>query len=270
MTAELLAIDIGNTAVKLGWFSSLAQVRRGTLPEPLDTQDVTLRDGLPEWPASGPLAWPHPAVPWFVTSVNRPATEACLAWRERWGCATSWRLLDYRDVPLSVLVDEPPRVGLDRLATAVAADWLRDPQRPAIVVDAGTALKVHVVTAASEFIGGAILPGFRLASEALHIQTDLLPRIPVTINEAPPAVVGRNTAAAIRSGIYWGAVGAVRELIARIRGELPAEPQVFITGGDARGLASLIDHDTRFVPHLCLAGIALIARHVQQTAHSAR
>ncbi|MFO0871882.1 MAG: type III pantothenate kinase [Pirellulales bacterium] len=268
MTAELLAIDIGNTAVKLGWFTRLAQVRRGTLPEPLDTQDITLRDGLPEWPTEGPLAGPLPAIPWFVTSVNRPATEVCQRWVDL-GCATSWRLLDYRDVPLKVRVDEPARVGLDRLATAVAADWLRDPQRPAIVVDAGTALKVHVVTAAGEFSGGAILPGFRLASEALHIQTDLLPQIPVTTNDAPPAVVGRNTAAAIRSGIYWGAVGAVRELIGRIRRELPAEPQVFITGGDARGLASLIDHDTRFVPHLCLAGIALIARHVQPSANSA-
>lgn len=252
---RLLAVDIGNTAVKAALFAAV-QPSAGTLPTP---------DFMAEAPAAVdneaalPDSWPLDGVPWFVSSVNRPLCERLFAWHSRRGLQPAPRLLDVRDLPLRVDVEFPERVGLDRLATAVAADWLRKPARPAVVVDAGTALKVHAVSSDGVFLGGAILPGLRLASESLHANTDRLPRVPVSTNDMPPAAIGRHTEAAIRSGIYWGAVGAVRELLARMRSELASDPQVFITGGDAAGLSPLIDHDTRFVPHLCLAGIALIA-----------
>ncbi len=256
MNSALLAVDIGNTAIKAGWFDGPGPTR-GVLPEPRSTSESPTQDGAPSLPEH----WPLETAPWFVTSVNRPAFEKLVAWRARRGRRSPLRLVDFRDIALRLDVDFPERVGLDRLATAVAADWLREPRRPAVVVDAGTALKVHLVTADGAFAGGAILPGFHLASEALHAKTDLLPRIPVSTNDERPAVIGRNTEAAIRSGIYWGAVGAVRELIARIRAELPADPHIFITGGDAAGLSALIDQDTRFIPHLCLAGIAILVHH---------
>jgi type III pantothenate kinase len=254
-TARLLAVDIGNTAVKSALFTAIPPAI-GTLPTPDFTSESPAFAGNE---AALPESWPLEGVPWFVSSVNRPLWERLLDWHARRGLRPAPRLLALADLPLRVDVEFPEKVGLDRLATAVAADWLRTPARPAVVVDAGTALKVHALSAEGVFLGGAILPGLRLASESLHANTDRLPRVPVSTNDVPPAAIGRHTEAAIRSGIYWGAVGAVRELLARMRVELAADPQVFITGGDAAGLAPLIDHDTRFVPHLCLAGIALIA-----------
>lgn len=255
--ARLLAVDIGNTAVKAAMFAALPPAS-GTLPTPDFTAEAPA--GV-ENEAALPESWPLDGVPWFVSSVNRPLYERLMAWHARRELQPAPRLLALHDLPLRVDVEFPERVGLDRLATAVAANWLRTPARPAVVVDAGTALKVHAVSADGVFLGGAILPGLRLASESLHANTDRLPRVPVSTNDVPPAAIGRHTEAAIRSGIYWGAVGAVRELLSRMRVELAADPQVFITGGDAAGLSPLIDHDTRFVPHLCLAGIALIAHN---------
>lgn len=256
MTTTWQAIDIGNTAIKAGRFDRLRTPPRGTLPTPTSTC---------EWPTPQleiplPLSdLPGSPVNWLISSVNRPAHERFVDWLSRQRPHDEVTTLSFRDVPLAIGVDAPERVGMDRLATAVAADHLRAANRPAIVIDAGTALKIHVVTERSEFPGGAILPGFQMASRALSGNTDLLPLVPVSTNIESPPVLGKNTTEAIRSGIYWGAVGAAREIVERIRAALRTNPQIFITGGDAGGLASLINHDTQFVPHLCLAGIALMA-----------
>lgn len=254
MSAALIAVDIGNTAIKFGWFSVEPAAPR-ELPRPV----VAL-----EWPTEqteiplGSEHFPPRVVGWFVSSVNRPGHQRLTEWLGAHRPLDPTHTLTYQDVPLAIEVDAPERVGMDRLATAVAANHLRDAGRAALVIDAGTALKVHLVTEQGAFAGGAILPGFQMSSRALAGNTDLLPMVPVTTNIEPPSPLGRNTAAAIRSGLYWGAVGAVRELVTRIKSNLKGEPQVLISGGDAGGLVSLIDHDTRFIPHLCLAGIALL------------
>src|SRR5205814_3927690 len=134
-----------------------------------------------------------------------------------------FKILTYRDLPLEVRVEFPDRVGLDRLAAAVAARFLAsegrqppDTIRPAIVIDAGTAITVDLVSADGAFEGGVILPGFRLTAEALAAGTNQLPLATFTGQDQPPPVVGKHTEGAIRSGLFWGAVGAVREVIERM------------------------------------------------------
>ena len=113
---------------------------------------------------------------------------------------------------------------------------LRTPGHPAIVVDLGTACTVDFVSADGAFEGGAILPGTTLSAAALHTGTATLPQLTTENIDASPTVVGKSTQAAIASGIYWGLVGAVRELIARISDESTETPQLFITGGEAERL----------------------------------
>jgi type III pantothenate kinase len=165
-------------------------------------------------------------------------------------------LLTFQDLPIQLDVEAPERVGMDRLAAAVAANRLRQATRPAVVVDAGTAITVNLITSDGVFRGGVILPGFRLTTKALAEGTDLLPLITSDWNADPPTVVGRTTESAIRSGLFWGTVGAVRELVGRMASDLSAPPQVFVTGGDAKRLASFMAPDARFVPDLVLIGIA--------------
>ena len=252
-------VDIGNSVAKCGLCDAASPASIATFRRlgdaPLDAPQQ-LADVLQLGPAD--------QLQWFVSSVNRPVEQRLRTWVEQTRPTDDYRLLSHADCPLTLAVDAPEQVGFDRLATAVAADGLRPPNQGAIVVDAGTALKVHAVSAAGEFLGGVILPGFRLAAQALQHGTDLLPMVDASLNIARPAIFGRNTQDAIRGGLYWGAVGAVREIVGLMRGELGETTPVFVTGGDARGLGVLIDHGVQFVPHLCLEGIVRIARRVTE------
>jgi type III pantothenate kinase len=115
-----------------------------------------------------------------------------------------------------------------------------------------------------------------MQAESLFTTADQLPLTLLAPADEPPCVVGKNTEDAIRSGLFWGAVGAVREVIARMSGELAAQslpdksspaqsslaqpPQVFVTGGDLARLAPLVDQKARFVPQMVLAGVALVGQ----------
>jgi type III pantothenate kinase len=167
-------------------------------------------------------------------------------------------VLTHRDLPIRARVDFPDRVGLDRLAAAVAANLIRTRSRPAIVIDAGSAITVDLVAADGAFEGGVILPGFRMSAEALY-GADLLPLAVWSPDEEPPIVVGKNTEGAIRSGLFWGAVGAVREIVNRTSAGLDTPPEVFVTGGDLRQLTQQLGDEVTFVPHMVLAGIAVAA-----------
>src|SRR5262249_59123408 len=101
---------------------------------------------------------------------------------------------------------------------------------PVIVVDLGTATTVDVVGADGAFLGGAILPGIELGARALASGTAQLPAIDVA---GLPLAIGRDTPSAIASGLVFGHLGAVRELVARMRADTLGNAHVVITGGGA-------------------------------------
>jgi len=252
---KLIAVDIGNSLTKAGWFEGAVAAPR--LPEPTIVRDFPTGQSPPD-------AWwndlPAEAVRWCVSSVNREGrrilAEAVRSRRPH----DDVRVLAAGDLPIEVRVEQPQRVGLDRLAAAVAANVLREPNRAAIVIGAGTALTVNLVSRDGAFAGGVILAGFRMQARALFETADLLPLAEWKSGDEPPPVVGKNTDAAIQSGLFWGAVGAVRELTSRITAELGHRPHVFVTGGDLARLTPLVGDEAQFVPHLVLAGIAITAR----------
>lgn len=253
MSAPLIAVDIGNTTVKLGLFHRS------------DAREVPNFGQLIEFRTSafraGELGKRLPGEPhvWRVASVHRPSEQKLAAWVRSSRPEDDYHLLTYQDLPIEVRIDAPDRVGMDRLAAAVAANHLRRKGAPAIVVDAGTAITVDAVDADGAFLGGTILPGFRMTAKALATDTDLLPFADATFQGMPPDVIGNSTVAAIRSGIFWGATGAIRELVTRIGESLGGQPQVFVTGGDAEMLTHFMPGEAVFVPELVLAGIAWAA-----------
>jgi type III pantothenate kinase len=252
----LFAVDVGNNRIKLGWFASGGDPG---LPAPKRT--LTLAGGadlalLEPWlEETG-----SPEAAWWIGSVNRPAASRLIdSLRERRPAARVV-LLAAGDLPLEVALERPDMVGVDRLLDAVAANALRRSGRPAVVVDVGTAITVDLVSADGVFQGGAILPGIGMSARALHEFTDLLPLVEEDELVAPPPPVGPATDAAMRSGLFWGAVGSIRELVARLGQRAGAPPQVFLTGGAGPVVADLLGPDAAHVPHLTLAGIALAAR----------
>src|SRR5262245_59263798 len=170
MTAPaLIAVDIGNSATKIGWDFHVPG--GDSLLTPREMRTFPTGD-----PPSPDLAVSLPNLPcvWHISSVHRDGTRILGAWGDANRPGDSVRLLAYSDLPISVRVDHPDRVGLDRLAAAVAANAIRDANRPAIVVGAGSAITVNLLAADGAFEGGVILPGFRMSAEALY-GADLLP-----------------------------------------------------------------------------------------------
>ena len=267
--SPLIAVDIGNSSTKLGWFGEWRSAGgregfspRKLLPSPLPVPEQ-VRDCATAQPLPAEVVRELPIGPatWRVASVHREAEKLLENWVQRNRPQDDFKILTYRDLPLEVRVEFPDRVGLDRLAAAVAANVIRA-GKPAIVVDAGTAITVDLVSASSAFEGGVILPGFRLTAQALATGTSQLPLASFTGQDQPPPVVGKNTEGAIRSGLFWGAVGAVREVIQRMSASLSEEPHVFVTGGDLRHLAPLVSAHSRFVPNMVMSGIATAAGHL--------
>lgn len=249
----LIAVDIGNSSTKLGWAFELAEASGLLVPS------RTFGFATGASPADAlPASLPASPAQWCIASVHREGSRLLGEWIAAKRPADFVKQLSFQDFPIVPRVAAPERVGVDRLAAAVAANQLRRSDTPAIVIDAGSAITVDLVAADGAFEGGAIVPGFRMGAEALY-GADLLPLAMLEPNDLPPPALGKDTRGAIHSGLFWGAVGAVRELVGRMSAELGSAPQVFVTGGDLRQLANHLA-GSQFVPHMVLCGIALAAR----------
>jgi type III pantothenate kinase len=259
-STPIVAVDVGNSRVKFGLFdANVNALPSEPLPSPVRTLEI-----VPGEEAFAPIAgwlegFSPSSVSWWIGSVQRSVSSRLIDWLRNQG-ATRLTLLASIDLPLRATLPRPDMVGIDRLLGAVAANRLRSGNKPAIIVDLGTAITVDLVSAAGEFLGGAILPGIGLSSRALHEFTDLLPLLDMHSLAEPPPALGTDTTSALTSGIYWGAIGGVRHLIELLGAPLANPPQVFLTGGAAPAVARLISQEAIYVPHLVLGGIALTAQ----------
>jgi type III pantothenate kinase len=170
------------------------------------------------------------------------------------------------DLGLAIATLDPREVGADRLVNAVAAHarW----GGPLVVLDFGTATTVDVVSAKGAYLGGAIAPGVLISAEALASRTAKLPRIEM---ERPARAIGRSTIESMRSGIYHGTVGQVRELLAQVLKELGGKPKVVATGGLSRWLPLKELGIHAMAPDLTLEGLCRIwARNAPKTKQASR
>ncbi len=253
----LVAVSIGNTTIHCGvWDRPAATGSHGALEvvEWPRWRDLVRIDTADFDPAKLRLNVPETAA-WRVASVHRPSERRLADWVGRTHGRANYRNLNVTDLPLQVHVEHPERVGMDRLVAAVAVNRRRQATSPAIIVDAGTAVTVDLVNADGQFLGGSILPGRRLIARALAADTDQLPEVGPTSLDTVPAAVGRSTVGAIQSGLFWGSVGAIRELVHRLGDTAAGTPQLFMTGGDAEQLAPHVSPDAQFVPNLIFEGI---------------
>jgi type III pantothenate kinase len=279
----LIAVDIGNSGIKFGQFAPPAEasdcVGGGRhLPKPIATFELPIVHATGEFDSAKLARWceVHASADtrWSIGSVHRGAgallLETISAWARQLDVDWPTRALVYQDLPLKLRVDEPAKVGIDRLLAALAANQLRAPRNAAVVIDLGTAITVDVVEADGAFAGGAILPGIGMASRALTDQTDALPHVLLEPPEHPPAALGKSTTAAIEAGLFWGTVGALKQLVAKISDDLPGPPDVFMTGGAAPIVLEAVAEKVRLdhVPHLVLSGIALLETSMDR-AHQA-
>jgi type III pantothenate kinase len=154
------------------------------------------------------------------------------------------------ELPFEMLVQMPGRVGPDRLAAAAGVVACGD--REGIIVDAGTAITVDVLSQRG-FLGGAIFPGKDLMYRALHEGTAALPLVTDAGRAIEPP--GPNTKAAIITGVQWGTVGAVKELVERSRRRVSKKAGIWVTGGGGAAIASHLGRGTRYEPDLVFLGL---------------
>lgn len=255
----MIVVDAGNTRVKFAWMEVASE---GGVPRTLGFVAIPVGQPLPldtlqEW-----IRESHP-MSVIVDGSNPPEVDRVL---REWPSAGArpQRLVSWTHLPLVINVEFPDKVGIDRLLNAIAANARRQPGQIAIVIDSGTATTVDLVDSTGAFRGGAILPGFEMGAKALHQYTALLPLIQHhRLHDRVPPPVGRNTTEALESGLYWGHVGAVKQLIEAMGSEHPTPPGgltplVMLSGGAAPVLRPHLG-DVQWEPALCLQGLALAA-----------
>ena len=143
------------------------------------------------------------------------------------------------ELGIDIRIDKPSEAGADRLVNAIGAHAAYPGDL--IVIDSGTATTFDIIAADGGFEGGVIAPGINLSVEALHQAAARLPRIAI---QKPQRIVGKDTVVAMQSGIFWGYVGLIEGLVARIKGEWDRPMTVIGTGGVAslfQGVTTVID-----------------------------
>ena len=161
-------------------------------------------------------------------------------------------------LPLPVKLDykTPTTLGKDRIAGAVGA-WSMYPGRNLMIVDAGTALTMDLVSLQGIFEGGVISPGLMMRFRALNRFTG---RLPLVDPEEDPPLVGKSTTEAIQAGVLMGMVYEVDNYINSLNNKYNGLT-VILTGGDASRLTGKLKNTIFVEPNLVLIGLNSILTH---------
>jgi type III pantothenate kinase len=212
----LLAIDIGNTLTKFGFFENDLLAHRFDI--------LTIRRQTSDEISSQIPAQSAHAV--IISSVVPELKNTYLEFsRKNYNLEPIFVDASF-DFNLKINYSPPENLGIDRLLVAFAA--IEKYGETCVVCDFGTATTIDVVNSQREYLGGIIAPGMNTMSESLCLKTSKLPQIKI---EKPAAVIGNSTAKAIQSGIYFGYIGLVDGIIERIVNELGEKAKVVATGG---------------------------------------
>jgi type III pantothenate kinase len=154
---------------------------------------------------------------------------------------------------IDILYENPQEVGADRIANAVAA--YASFGGPVIVLDFGTATTFDCVSRKGEYIGGVIAPGPGISADSLAKYTSKLPRVEIA---KPQKAIGKTTIGGIQSGLYYGYIGLIKEILKRVKSEMNGSPEVIATGGLAGLIAPELKEVKAVIPELTLEGIRII------------
>ena len=251
-TGLLVLVDVGNTNTVLGVYRGDRMVESFRLTTAAErTADEYGALLLPLFQRAG--LEPREAEGVVVSSVVPPLDPVLEELALRFFGRTALFVEPGVKTGMPIRYDNPAEVGADRIVNALAARELYG--APVVVVDFGTATTFDVVNPAGEYAGGIICPGIGISAEALFAHASRLYRVDI---RRPARLVGRNTAGAMQSGLYFGYVGLVDGILERLAGELPGLRTVVATGGLAELIAGGSTRIERVEPLLTLIGLKLI------------
>ncbi len=244
--STLLALDVGNTITKIGLFSGerlltdfqLASDRDRTADE-LGLQIKALLQG-----------WESPRD--VIISSVVPRLNASLARAFQRHFSLDPKFLDYRWGLSELDVEEPAKVGTDRIADSIAGFYLYG--GPLLTINFGTATTFNLISKDGRFLGGAIAPQMELTAWALAQRAAQLYEVEL---RCPESVIGKTTDENIRAGFVLGFLDLVLGLIQRFRAEYDPSLKVVATGGRGEFFAKNLKEISVYDPHLTLQGLRL-------------
>jgi len=247
----ILALDVGNSQIFGGVFQNGELILRfrqpSRAPTTSDELGLFLR-GVVRENGHDPAAIEQIALCSVVPEIQYSLRSCC---RKYFGL-DPFVLQAGAKTGLKIRYRNPIEVGADRIANAIAATELY-PQQHLVVIDLGTATTIDVISASREYLGGLILPGLRIAMEALERSTARLPNVEII---QPTELVGRSTIECIQSGLFFGNLAAIRGLTREIRDRtFRGEPALVIGTG---GFSRLFEREHAFdvvLPDLVLVGL---------------
>jgi type III pantothenate kinase len=248
----IMVLDIGNTTIALGVFQArklLANWKiKSDREKTADEYGLILSSLLGQEKLGGQKIKGA-----IISSVVPPLTPVIQQAVERFFKVKPLLVGSGLKTGLPILYENPAEVGSDRIVAACAA--YEKYGGPCLVVDFGTATTFDAISAAGEYLGGSIAPGIQISAEALYLRTARLPRIEI---KKPRTAIGRNTVASMQSGLYFGYIGLVNQIIAEMSAEFQSRPMVIATGGQAALIAPEIKAINKVEPNLVLEGLRLI------------
>ena len=253
---RVLTVDVGNTTTRFGLFTA----DDGDAPELLGSCEFTTQQPLTCDEARIQV---RQALALLDARDIDGAILSCVVpsltdtWRQALAALCDRRPLVVGPglkTGVQMRYDDPSEVGPDRIADVVAARAAYG--APAVVVDLGTTTNFEIIDERGAFAGGIIAPGVALGARSL---AEAAARLPIIELRAPARIIGRNTRAAMQSGVVFGEVARIDGLLdAAIAEAGLADPTVIVTGEGAATIAALLRHDATVDDTLTLRGLALL------------
>jgi type III pantothenate kinase len=252
-----VVVDVGNTRLKWG----LVGPGKGQIAAiaSLGDDPAAWEQQIDRWgdaPAPGGVG----PLRWAAASVNPGRLERLRAWVGGRG-DEFFHLQSAGQLPLRIDLEQPDKVGIDRLLNAVAVTSREPAGRGAVLIDAGSAVTVDWLDERHAYCGGSIFPGIDLMAEALHHYTALLPRVAVSL--PVPGLPARATIPAMQAGIFLAVSGGIRAAVDCYARAAAVGPRVYFSGGQAPLLAEAMGlreagppwHDYVLWPEQTLVGL---------------
>ena len=247
---KLVAIDIGNSSINIGFFTEKGLVIQKIKTTPLlpsseyaDMISVFMKkeniDKMPEGIIISSV------VPGHTDAVKK----ACSALSKKEPVVLTHKM----KTGIDFQIREPERLGTDRIAASAGACDLFG--APVAVIDFGTATTLNFIGSGNKYKGGAIMPGLELMRKSLFSDTAQLPDVTVS---KPMSPMGRDTVECIRSGIVYGTAGAVERIMAEVEKVETEKFKVVVTGGNAEFILPFLRKVDHIEPALVLKGLRFI------------
>ncbi|UUC45849.1 type III pantothenate kinase [Flavobacterium cerinum] len=232
----LLAIDVGNTRIKVAVFEKDILIWQ----DAFDKEDAVDRFSI--------ILIKYTDIKNAVLSRVGFLDESVLKWLERQ--VNLHVITADSPMPFQNGYETPKTLGIDRMVLASGAVF-QFPKQNRLVIDSGTCITYDFIDADDNYLGGAISPGFRLRYEALHNYTAKLPLLTL---ESPSGVIGNSTKQAIHSGVVNGILYEVEGFIERYREQYQVLT-VILTGGDTDFLAKRVKNTIFANPNFLLESL---------------